>query len=581
MVFTAAQRTAFFENNDQMGIPHATVVKLQEEGISHPDDLVDFDKDTIKQIADNLRRPAGRIPDPTPGAPAGATIPTPPFVFGARSVMRLTAATKLVRYYAMVGRPLTPANMAWNTVMRNFNEQWKALEERKENENPDVPKITKALPVIKWTEAFTDYLSHAIGVRMIPLAYVIRPEADVPVAAPVLAAGKPYSLEHGSIEQELVARASHTHALFREDNSDVYYKLEEATRGTPYAASIKPFQRAKQGREAWLAITGQYAGKDKWAAEIKRQEQLLHTRVWKGQSNFSLEKFIAQHRNAFVSMQACAEHIQYQLPNGHSRVGFLLDAIQTSDAGLQAAMASIRTDDGPDGMRNDFEQSAAHLLPYDPVAKKHAAGSSKRGSAEVSAVSFETTDVAAFGTKPGIGKSGVHFRYYDKSEYSKLTKEQKTELREWRKGGTERGRSDAKTKKAKFEKAVAAAVEKKINEQVKASEEEKLAGEKLRSLVASIVKETGGTTTSGRRATSIGSTTAKTAKSKSDDPMTQKWGTPMSPEALAKVMKNPYDQWDAYGPHPASAWRVPPPDASTPPTPPSLKGILKKAKNDD
>ena len=54
MVFTAAQRTAFFENNDQLGIPHATVVKLQEEGISRPDDLVDFNKDTIKQIADNL-----------------------------------------------------------------------------------------------------------------------------------------------------------------------------------------------------------------------------------------------------------------------------------------------------------------------------------------------------------------------------------------------------------------------------------------------------------------------------------------------------------------------------------------------
>ena len=39
---------------------------------------------------------------------------------------------------------------------------------------------------------------------------------------------------------------------------------------------------------------------------------------------------------------------------------------------------------------------------------------------------------------------------------------------------------------------MAAAVEKKINEQVKASEEEKIAGEKLRSLVTSIVKETRG-----------------------------------------------------------------------------------------
>ena len=78
---------------------------------------------------------------------------------------------------------------------------------------------------------------------------------------------------------------------------------------------------------------------------------------------------------------------------------------------------------------------------------------------------YEGTDVAAFGAKPGIGKSGVHFRYYDKSEYSKLMKEQMTELHEWRiRGGAERNRSDAKSKKAKFNKAVATAVE-KISEQ--------------------------------------------------------------------------------------------------------------------
>ena len=302
--------------------------------------------------------------------------------------------------------------------------------------------------------------------------------------------------------------------------------------------------------------------------------------MWKGQSNFSLEKFIAQHRNPFVSMQACAEHIQYQLPNGHSRVGFLLDAFQTSDAGLQAAMASIRTDDGPNGMCNDFEQSAAHLLPYDPVARKHATGSSKRGSAEVSAVSYEATDVAAFGTKPGIGKSGVHFRYYDKSEYSKLTKEQKTELGEWRsKGGEEQGRGDAKAKKAKFDMAVAAAIEKKISEQAKASRDERMAGVKLRSLITSIIKETRETTTPGRRATTIGATTA-TAASKSSNQTTQNWGRPMSPEA---VRAKP--QWNAYGPPPnpvvKRADRPTWPDSSPPSTSPSLKGILKKAKNDD
>ena len=189
-----------------------------------------------------------------------------------------------------------------------------------------------------------------------------------------MAVTQPHSTEHGSVEGELVARAAHTHALYRDDNSVVYYHLEEATRGTPYAASIKPFHRGKDGRGAWKALTSQYAGQDKWETEIKHQEQLLHTRGWKGQSNFSLENFISQYRNALVSMQASAEHVQYQLPNEHSRVGFLLEAIQCSDPGIQAAMASIKTGNGPEGIRNNFEATVAHLLPYDPVAIKRSSG---------------------------------------------------------------------------------------------------------------------------------------------------------------------------------------------------------------
>ena len=314
----------------------------------------------------------------------------------------------------MVGRDLTAANLQWNTIMKNFEIQWKALKERKEDESPDVPKISKALPVIKWTEAFQDFLIRTIGNCNIPLVYIIRDEPNPPAAAPPLAVGQPHSIEHGSVESELMAQASHTHALFHDDNSNLYYLLEEATWGTPYATSIKPFQRAKDGRGAWVALTSQYAGKDKWEAEIKKQEQLLHTRIWKGQSNFSLEHFISQHRNAYVSMLACAEHVQYQLPNEHSHIGFLLDAIKCADAGLQATVASVKTDNGLNGMRNNFEQAAAHLLPYDPVAKKRATGI-KHGSALISlteAKSEPIATIAANDTKPSIGKTGVHLHYH-------------------------------------------------------------------------------------------------------------------------------------------------------------------------
>jgi hypothetical protein len=254
MVLTGAQTTAFFENAAQMAIPRATVEQLEQEGIETVDDLTDFDKESLLQVADNLRRPGGRIPNLDPNAARGATIATPPFVFGAKSQKRLLAASEIVKYYNTVGRAITSANIMWDPIIRNFSDQWKALLDRKTAEDPEVPKISKTLTVIKWTEAFDDFLHQAIGVRMIPLAYVTRADTNVPAAAPALATHRPHSTEHGSVEEELVARANHDHPLFRDDNSKVYYFLEEATRTTSYAASIKPYQRAKNGRGAWNSL---------------------------------------------------------------------------------------------------------------------------------------------------------------------------------------------------------------------------------------------------------------------------------------------------------------------------------------
>ena len=126
---------------------------------------------------------------------------------------------------------------------------------------------------------------------------------------------QPYAEVFGSVEEDFIDRATHTHPLYRDDNASLYFYLEEATRSTMYISSIQPFSRRKDGRGAWFTITNQYAGKDKWGAELKKQDDLLHTYKWKGQSNFSLDKFISQHRNPFVSMQQCAVHIEFKLPN--------------------------------------------------------------------------------------------------------------------------------------------------------------------------------------------------------------------------------------------------------------------------
>ena len=144
MVLTAAQTTAFFRNEDQMGVPQETFPHCICGRIVSVADLADFNKHSIKRLAENVNK-------------AG-------LVFGAKCEQRLIVASN-----------------------------------KKEAAVPEIPKISKALPIIKWTEVFQDFLIRVIGVRYIPLSYVIRDQVEVPADAPPLATDQPYSTEHGSI----------------------------------------------------------------------------------------------------------------------------------------------------------------------------------------------------------------------------------------------------------------------------------------------------------------------------------------------------------------------------------------------
>ena len=64
---------------------------------------------------------------------------------------------------------------------------------------------------------------------MIPLAYVIHANVNIPAPPQQPTVNQPHSDEHGSVEAELVACSSHTHALYHDDNSSVYFHLKEAT----------------------------------------------------------------------------------------------------------------------------------------------------------------------------------------------------------------------------------------------------------------------------------------------------------------------------------------------------------------
>ena len=110
MVFTLNQQTAFFENDDQMGLPNRTRVYLKDEGIVSLGDLVEFIRDNSwSQIIKNCKRPP-QIPDPN--NPAGM-INQPPFRLPSKSLLRMKVAALAVDYYNKTARTLSAANMSW------------------------------------------------------------------------------------------------------------------------------------------------------------------------------------------------------------------------------------------------------------------------------------------------------------------------------------------------------------------------------------------------------------------------------------------------------------------------------------
>ena len=233
------------------------------------------------------------------------------------------------------------------------------------------------------------------------------------------------------------------------DNEAVFHLLEEATRNTAYAPSLATFAKKHDGRGAYFAIMSQYAGEDKWLAEVKVQEKFMATE-WKGQSNFSLEALITQHRNAFTSLQECAEHTSYQLLTEEGRVRKLIDCIVSTNADLCAAVAHVKASAA---LKTDFEKAAAFLLPACPVAAKRAR--IKRGAAEISEVEGNVPakpTIASTESKAGFGRTGVHLRWHDFDEYGTLNAEQKKELYEWRQANPEaakRGRKQPKKGKGR------------------------------------------------------------------------------------------------------------------------------------
>jgi hypothetical protein len=437
MVFNNGQNTAFFENGPQMNLPVNVRTRLQQEGLQVIEDFYDFHEDELTQAFKNMRTPIAGVPGipglaqimapdglaiAVPAVPAVLPIPgSPGVIVSALCAKRLKVASIEVasiafHYYTSIGRTPVPSNMNYTTVLRDFYIEWEAVLTLNKEDKASVPVLSKQVPPLKWIESFKNHLYNTFGIRKCPLLYVVREDAVVATEVDdPLQPGKSYG-ESGSVVDELIKRMSHTNPLFNNDNAMVFALLDQATRGTIYAMTIKPYARKKDGRTAFMTLISSHAGKDKWEqTQLERTKFLTNTK-WNGKS-YSLEVFTGYHRSAYIQLQEAADHVNFQLPTEHSRVGYLINNIENPDPDLRAAIAQIRIN--TNGMRDNFDLAVESLLPVDPYVKND---KGKKKGAQISALKGQQDS-----------KTGVDLRWHTKDEYKTLTKAQRIELSEWQK----------------------------------------------------------------------------------------------------------------------------------------------------
>ena len=159
------------------------------------------------------------------------------------------------------------------------------------NEPEQLPDISKSYSTMKFLDQLPTYLSEVMGVNKEPLAYVIRddvtPINPLPPLidnVPGVTTAKPWSEQHESLMEELIAFLPHTGPGYLADNAQLFYLLATHLGNMSAMASITQYQRRRDSRGAYKDLVTHYMGSAKWEKTVEQAESVLSTRIWNGKN---------------------------------------------------------------------------------------------------------------------------------------------------------------------------------------------------------------------------------------------------------------------------------------------------------
>ena len=353
-----------------------------DQGIDSVDELIELNDDRVETLCKILRRPGG--------GQAGHIVS-----------LRAEESLKLAVYYCRfrvlkTSRPTTSANLTRDNI-RSIRElkEWEA-----NHVDPDPAEgIINPKDWHRTMEALQEYFRNCLGVTKIPLAYVLRAD-EAPTADP--ATGWP------TMQDEMIGRAPIRNATggyaqtYLTDRETVWNKIADLTRTLPCWTYVKPAQRTRDGRAAFLALKNHFLGENVIDTFASSAEAKLANLTYNGETRrWNFEKYASAHLEQHTVLEELHAQGRHAGIDERAKVRHLMDGVKTSK--LDTVKTSILADAT---LRNDF--AAAAKLYTDFIQASATTSTNNPGTANISAV--RTGD--ANSNKRKIHADEVKDRYY-------------------------------------------------------------------------------------------------------------------------------------------------------------------------
>jgi hypothetical protein len=261
-------------------------------------------------------------------------------------------------------------------------------------------------------EAIEEHLRSILGERKIPLAYVVRKNADIP-------AGDDPTMSYPTKQDEMIARAPHytidedgtkiPDPVYLVNREKVWEIIASITRDKDSWTYVRPAQKTRDGRAAYQNLFTHFLGPNNVDNMATSAEDKLKTTFYHGeQRRWDFERYVNVHKQQHSVLEGLVEH-GYAGIDPRSKVRYLLDGIKTDK--FDAVKTRIMSEEK---LRSDFDACVTLYQDYIRQTSK-------------SKTSANTVNISEL--KTGKRKfDQVEDRYYTKEEYATLTPDQKKEL---------------------------------------------------------------------------------------------------------------------------------------------------------